>query len=377
VLPPDLLFDVLLRLPAKELCRFRAVCCSLTSDPLFAGAHAARHPLFLANFKRDKAGVHLVDLSGDVVKVIPNPDGHDLLPTRLDLACTATVTNICRVLDPATGIVCVLPESPAAVHLKEENFRHRYTDFAFGRIATTGEYKVRIFNCNSIFANYEHQLFEVLTINGASTSGSVHALWRARRARRSHDHYVWGSSAIVVGEVVYFKLDSINHTLIEAGVDPGINPDCIISFDLESEEWRDVIRGPIGDIISTDEYDLKDYYALWFLITLADLRGSVALVHYHKYQQVTDLWLLKDIDNGVWVKEYRIQIEPIFPITEWHVKALFMLDDGRIVIHFPITGFLFIYDPRTNTSAQVEMKLLDALAMYTGNLLTLQVGGMV
>jgi len=77
------------------------------------------------------------------------------------------------------------------------------------------------------------------------------------------------------------------------------------------------------------------------------------------------------------VKEYRIQIEPIFPITEWHVKALFMLDDGRIVIHFPITGFLFIYDPRTNTSAQVEMKLLDALAMYTGNLLTLQVGGMV
>ena len=221
-----------------------------------------------------------------MVKRVPNADGHRLLPTRLDLACTATVTNICRVLDPATGIVRVLPESPAAVHLKEENFRHRYTDFAFGRIATTGEYKVlRIFDSPAHLAN-ERQIFEVLTINSASTSSSVHAQWRARR---SHDHHVDGSSAIVVGEVVYFKLDSINHTLIEAGVDPGINPDCIISFDLESEEWRDVIRGPIGDIISTDEYDLKDYYALWFLITLADLRGSVALVHYHKYQQVTDL----------------------------------------------------------------------------------------
>ena len=55
--------------------------------------------------------------------------------------------------------------------------------------------------------------------------------------------------------MVYFKLDSIYHTLIEAGV-PGIIPDCIVSFDLESEEWRDVLWGPISDIFFTDdEYD--------------------------------------------------------------------------------------------------------------------------
>ena len=88
VLPPDLLFDVLLRLPAKELCRLRAVCRSwrsLTSDPLFVGEHAARHPgpLFLANFRGDEAHIHVVDLSGSVVKRIPSADGHRLLPTRL------------------------------------------------------------------------------------------------------------------------------------------------------------------------------------------------------------------------------------------------------------------------------------------------------
>jgi len=218
-------------------------------------------------------------------------------------------------------------------------------------------------------------LCEVLTINGASTSGSVRALWGARR---SNAHYVEGSSAIVVGEVVYFKLDSIYHTLIEAGV-PGIIPDCIVSFDLESEEWRDVLQWPIHDILQPGEYDddLDEYHSLWSEITLADLRSSLALVHYCKYQHVMDLWLLKDFDNGLWVKEHRIQIEPIFPTTEWRVKELFMLDDGRIVIHFPKTGLLFICDPRTNTSAQVEMGHLDALAMYTGNLLTLQVGDMV
>ena len=100
-------------------------------------------------------------------------------------------------------------------------------------------------------------------------------------------------------------------------------------------------------------------------------------MHYRKSQHIIDLWLLKDFDDGLWVKEYRIQIEPVSPTAEWCVRALFMLDDGRIVIHFPKTGLLFIYDPRTNTSVQVEMRHLDAVAMYTGNPLSLQVGHMV
>lgn len=47
VLPPEMLHEVLLRLPAKPICRLRTVCRSwrsFTSDPLFAAAHAARHP---------------------------------------------------------------------------------------------------------------------------------------------------------------------------------------------------------------------------------------------------------------------------------------------------------------------------------------------
>ncbi|TKW30960.2 hypothetical protein SEVIR_2G075350v4 [Setaria viridis] len=47
VLPSELLHDVPLRLPADALCRLRLVCRSwrsLTSEPHFAEAHAARHP---------------------------------------------------------------------------------------------------------------------------------------------------------------------------------------------------------------------------------------------------------------------------------------------------------------------------------------------
>ncbi|CAO2144138.1 unnamed protein product [Urochloa humidicola] len=167
--------------------------------------------------------------------------------------------------------------------------------------------------------------------------------------------------------------------MVCGGLSPGIPLDSIHSFDLEREEWRGILHGPISGIFQTDEYDddLDVYRDLWSDITLADLRGSLGLVHYRKSRHMIDLWLLRDFDSGLWVKEYIIQIEPTFPTTEWCVKSLFMLDDRRIVFHFPKTGPLFIYDPRTNTSAQVEMRPLDAIAMYTGNLLSLQVGDMV
>nr|CAB3456244.1 unnamed protein product [Digitaria exilis] len=164
VLPPDVLFDVLLRLPAKELCRLRAVCRSwraLTSGPLFTGAHAAGHPLFLANVRGDRTHIRVVDLSGNVVKRIPIPDGH-LLPTSFDLACAATVRNSCHVLDPATGGVHVLPKSPAAEHVGQEHLHQPYTSFAFGRIDdATGEHKVlRMFSRPYLFGLHQHHLFE-------------------------------------------------------------------------------------------------------------------------------------------------------------------------------------------------------------------------
>ncbi|CAN6165774.1 unnamed protein product [Urochloa humidicola] len=380
VLPVDVLFDVLLRLPAKELCRLRVVCRawrSLTVDPVFASAHAARHPLFLANFRDDRTHICVVDLSGSVVKRIPNADGHLLLCTRLDLACVATVSNSCRVIDPASGSVHILLEIPAAEHLNEENLRNPKTPFALGRIAATGEYKVlRIFDRSSFTSPNEQQLIEVLTIKGASSSSSGHAQWRARQ---NHDRLIQPSSAIVVGEVVYFKVDRFYDNLIRAVIITSIKPDYIISFDLEREEWKGVLRGPLADIFFTDEYGdhLENYRFLWHELTLADVRGSLGLVYYHKSRHIMDLWVLKDFDSCLWVKEYVIQIEPTFPTTEWCVKSLFVLEDRRIVIHFPRTGLLFIYDPRTNTSAQVEMRPLDTVAMHTGNLLSLQVGDMV
>ncbi|TVU39733.1 hypothetical protein EJB05_13172, partial [Eragrostis curvula] len=171
-LPFDLMLDVLLCVPAKDLCRMRAVCRAwraATVDPLFVRAHAARHPdpLFLANLRDDDADVHVMDLSGAVVKRIAVPEAHQLLCTRLDLACVATEWNSCRVLDPATG--AVMPGPPVLWQGKTRNLTQRNTTFALGQIAATGEYKLlRVSNLLRSTGEVEEQRFEVFTINGSA-----------------------------------------------------------------------------------------------------------------------------------------------------------------------------------------------------------------
>lgn len=375
-LPPDVLFDVLLRLPAKELCRLRAVCRSwrsLTVDPLFTGAHAARHPgpSLLAKFRDDEASIHVVDLSGTVVKRIAGPDGHELLCTRLDLACVATKGNSCRVLNPATGAAYALPESPALEHANCENLRDPYTFFASGRVASTGECKVlRVFNRTEFDAFDQQQLFEVFTING----GASNARWRARE---SHYPFVEANNAAVAGGVVYFLTDCAYDLMLFFGVNTGIHPDCIASFDLVTEEWRRDIQGPISSSLSMDNADAtEEYRSIWHKITLTELKGSLVLA-YHRRNLSLDLWFLSDFENGLWLKEYSIQTESAIPADEYFVKPLLVSDGGRLVILLASTGILLIYDPRTNTFAEVEMRRLDAVGIYTGNLLSLQCGDMV
>ncbi|KAF8668609.1 hypothetical protein HU200_051783 [Digitaria exilis] len=143
VLPTDVLREILLRVPAKELCRLRLVCRSwrsLTSDPRFATAHSARHPMFvgvLPDTGLDE--IHLVDLhSGSVVKRIRGPKGLcSHLSTQAGLVCVSAepIDRAAQdlVLNPATGAVSALPvgDRPSMV-----------LACVLGHVPSTGEYKV-------------------------------------------------------------------------------------------------------------------------------------------------------------------------------------------------------------------------------------------
>nr|CAB3452274.1 unnamed protein product [Digitaria exilis] len=269
VLPEDALYEILLRLPAKDLCRLRAVCRpwrSLLSDPHFIDAHAARHtdPLVVGgNQAFEQNGpvlCDIVDLSGRIVKRVPAAGYEDgsrtnyrwvrfVMCTHADLVCVADygMGMSCQLLNLATGAVHDLPDGVAAQVQEQQGITCYCAWIVFGLVPSTGEYKVlRMVEVEYLFGNpgmvgaddFDHPAAsdhcEILTIDGSSPATS----WRATHAAPYDLELLHSDSSAVIGGIVYFMLsyDYWDHHGTELGV--------VGSFDLETEKWRSSIRGP-------------------------------------------------------------------------------------------------------------------------------------
>ncbi|KAL6638937.1 hypothetical protein ACP70R_022667 [Stipagrostis hirtigluma subsp. patula] len=366
-LPHDAVFEILLRLPAKDLCRLRAVCRrwrSLLSDPHFIAAHAASHPgpHIVAGY-HPSGGVlcDIMDLSGRLVKRIPAPTDDDwVMSAQLDLIYTIRgPSRSCRLLNPATGAVLALPEELAEEHAGlEVDIRDCGVGIAFGQLST-GEYKVLRVLHNTEFSHYK-QLCEVITIGG----GRSDARWRGKKPSPDPvDVSQW--SIVAVNGVAYLFTN-------EVAQDLDIRQKRIASFDLATEEWRATLRGPpiclVGDTFGVPGYHIDCTHFL-----LAALNGCLAVVHSFYYHSM-DLWFLMDFEEGLWVKQHSIQIES----SCWMhhiVRPVLVLGDGRIVAYTAARGLLSIYDPRTNTCTDLaEIEHYSTIGLYTGNLLSLANG---
>jgi len=130
-MPRDVLLEILLRLPAKTLCRLRVVCRSwraLLSDPRFVAAHGARHtdPHIAVSVRGvfvEEADVVVLDASGSGRRVVeratrcagpsfprnPPMSAHRGLVLLLLVGTDTRRRRRLRVLDPATGAVSLLP----------------------------------------------------------------------------------------------------------------------------------------------------------------------------------------------------------------------------------------------------------------------------
>jgi len=103
-LPEDIVFDVLARVPAKALCRFRCVCKAwraLISDPAFVAVQRSRASPYLVGVFYGAwwpPKVRVMDMEGNVirvfeVRVLGKDDGTNVLgvlqqaTTRVDLIC--------------------------------------------------------------------------------------------------------------------------------------------------------------------------------------------------------------------------------------------------------------------------------------------------
>ncbi|WVZ71308.1 LOW QUALITY PROTEIN: hypothetical protein U9M48_019906, partial [Paspalum notatum var. saurae] len=240
-MPVDAAYEILLRVPAKDLCRFRAVCRpwrSLLSDPHFIAAHAGHHPdpepLIIASCytNRRKNGVlcDVMDLSGRVVKQVPSTWGEDegAVFTQQDLICTKKGhSESFRLLNPADGAVYALPGGLAEEHAKLDISAYE-AQIAFGLVASTGEYKVFRVLCHTFTIE---QRCEILMLDGSN----IHSPWRAKD---NPTNILDSHSRLVIDGIVYF------FSLDNALLDQDDAWHCVASFDLQTEEWRGTILGP-------------------------------------------------------------------------------------------------------------------------------------
>ncbi|KAF0920020.1 hypothetical protein E2562_032503 [Oryza meyeriana var. granulata] len=135
--------------------------------------------------------------------------------------------------------------------------RKPYTSFAFGYVASSGEYKVlRMLNCPGFTDLELHQLCEVFTVKG----GTGHACWRGKQSREFFVEMQKANTGVIVDGVVYFLMDCVYHAMVIGGLDAGIHPDWICSFDLETEEWREDVQGPISSsFVIFGDFSVEEY----------------------------------------------------------------------------------------------------------------------
>jgi hypothetical protein len=202
----------------------------------------------------------------------------------------------------------------------------------FGQVASTREFKlIRLIDDNSV-DHYRfpsgHQLCEVFTLGG-----SRDARWRGKK----------GPSQYLLYEYVSNQ---------------DVRPKGIASFDLLTEEWRSIRRGPIS---------IPAYYSN---LSLAALNGSLVLVDCTSHVSM-DLWFLMDFEKGLWVKQHSVQVN-LSVRDGFRAHPLVILKNGSVVIYIGSRRLLRIYNPRTNTYTDVaEMVSRDGIGLYTGNLLSI------
>ncbi|XBI86294.1 hypothetical protein VPH35_094280 [Triticum aestivum] len=338
VLPLDLLQDILLRLPAKSICRFRAVCISwhslLCHPDFIAAAQAQPGPSIAVGVCHDGPSSIVLSVlnmeSGHVLKQVsidttshhgtPPPHGTPgVSPERA--VCVVGKDGQLRLINPNTGAVKLLPFPPSTDHLS--------TSCTLGRAALTGEYKVLAITNST---NHVRQICKILTLD----DNGVERRWRETGSPRFNvvlplPPWTYNREVALVDGLAYFLVSPYHYN--------------IMAFDLQNEVWQpDALRGPARENN----------------VTLVTLQGQ--LVACHENYQTYELWFLVDPQQALWSMRQRILMpypklqSPMATSHEYFIKPLAVRDDRKIVVWMRVAppGFsntldavMRYYDPRT------------------------------
>ncbi|KAF8659590.1 hypothetical protein HU200_058344 [Digitaria exilis] len=368
-----MLFEILLRLPTiKDLSHLRLVCRAwrdlLTSDPTFARAHPSSCRLVAAGVCKLRGEIKFVDvLSGEVAKRMPVQEarvryGHNVT-TQAGYVCVQGQGSVgpCVVAAVATGAATILPAGVAVKHSAGD--RIVSSTSLLGRVPSTGDYKVlRTHLCFGVVGptSFYYHTCDVTTLGGARGDGR----WRVRP---DPPMCISGDfeRRVVVNGVAYFLSDPYNCSTTDG------SSRAIASFDMATEEWRSpMLRGPLSSMQSSsgnEMIEVGNVNGRDFM--LAEVNCFLVTVHL-KYQHLTDLWFLVDVDKGLWTKRYSVETTTVESRRFDKPLPLVILDDGRIVFWKQQQNALRVYDPEARRWDDVAtVKDYFCIGMFKGSLL--------
>ncbi|XP_059636132.1 F-box protein At5g18160-like [Cornus florida] len=290
-LPSDLIFNIVSRLPVKVLGKFESVSKQwrfMITDPYFILTHRNRslqNPNLLLlrkvpndddsdNPQKKKTTVEVCGLDSDgklnIGFTLDVNDAIDMLPSKWDLICFAGENGF-YVCNPSTQEFVKLPEASCCTSGE--------INAGMGYISSRNEYVLIHLYDRSLDIYVDNDIgCEVIRLSDGCVRNCS---WKVVEANCPHVVRGWG---VLVENVFYWMIwEEYDHPGNEA----------IVSFDLEKEEFG-TISPPEGCL---------DPNGVWSLV---ELRGSLCLVDSATQPSTMDIWVLKDLENHKWVKEFRI-----------------------------------------------------------------------
>ncbi|KAH7527828.1 hypothetical protein FEM48_Zijuj05G0007900 [Ziziphus jujuba var. spinosa] len=320
ILPNEIVLNILSRLPAKTLCRFRCVSkqwMNTISEPHFIFSHrlhslqnpnllllrcspATHETDLLFPQKKCVIDISATDLSGQVVdefSLTVAEASVDMLPSRGELIFFVGEKGF-YVCNPSTRELVKLPE---ASHCTSGE-----VNAGLGYDPLRNEYVlVHLFD-RSLNDFYDIIGCEILRFSDGGAVGSS-CCWRVVEEICPFEVRGWG---VLADNAFYWMIfDTYDQLGNEA----------ILCFDLEKEEFGTLLP-PQG---------IFDPKAVWFL---AEFKGFLCLVDNETRPFTMDIWMMKDRQNHQWVKEYSIDLNgfgdimPKFIIPLDHMEGEILMD---------------------------------------------------
>jgi len=338
ILPEELIWEVLLRLPVKSLARFRCVCRCwnhlLRSDSdaafqrLYSDRQASMASAGLVFAAARLAPPHAHELYGGLT-IMPCPGCPRFVggkPCHRGLALLSRPCTGYTLCNVSTGGLLRLPPCPTVGCF--------ISTAGVGYLAATDEYKVV-----QLAVALDRPLTESLELDcqvltvGAANGGGVRGGWRSVAID------LHGKTSNILIEIecmdpvfangcLHWTLDT-GMLLLRDGGGGGKRPEGILSFNLATESFATVPVPPFlaSDLVPYDndlphasrlrmatttsgDYRLAEAVMQPIGTALAELDGCLCMIRDLRRRRdvaaMFEVWKLKDYESGVWSLDYRI-----------------------------------------------------------------------